>query len=468
MKIVFIVPASLIRRTLLYRIGGKLYGHTNVITGPLILGTILKQAGHEAEVYEELEKDINFGQICADADVVGIYAMTSSAPRAYELADCLRRPGRRIIIGGIHPSSMPEEASIHADQVIIGEAENVILNTVEGKIRDKIIYAPPVENLDAVPFPDYSILKTPCDTANIMTTRGCPFACSFCTTTRMFHPYRQRSIDSVIEELRYDKQLGFQYMNFEDDNFTADPARTKELLRRMIREHLTFKETFFFGRTDMGNDEEMLELLHEAHLNRVLVGIESLNQKSLDSIHKRQKLSDIERCAKALEKHKIRLIASLVLGLDDDTAEDIRRGVRFCRRIHAYQLQPAVLTPFPGTPVYQQLLKSKRMLTQKWQYFDMMNVTFRPVKMTAWQLQKEFLRAVKKFYNLPSAFTIMRIFGISSGFRRLGLWLVSRSGILFLRIYLFINKLSRYRLNHHSLYHFLQTVSAKRRNTAER
>ena len=84
----------------------------------------------------------------------------------------------------------------------------------------------------------------------------------------------------------------------------------------------------------------------------------------------------------------------------------------------------------------------------------MMNVTFRPVKMTAWQLQKEFLRAVKKFYNLPSAFTIMRIFGISSGFRRLGLWLVSRSGILFLRIYLFINKLSRYRLNHHSLYHF--------------
>ena len=114
----------------------------------------------------------------------------------------------------------------------------------------------------------------------------------------MFHPYRQRSIDSVIEELRYDKQLGFQYMNFEDDNFTADPARTKELLRRMIREHLTFKETFFFGRTDMGNDEEMLELLHEAHLNRVLVGIESLNQKSLDSIHKRQKLSDIKRCAK--------------------------------------------------------------------------------------------------------------------------------------------------------------------------
>ena len=161
MKIVFIVPASLIRRTLLYRIGGKLYGHTNVITGPLILGTILKQAGHEAEVYEELEKDINFGQICADADVVGIYAMTSSAPRAYELADCLRRPGRRIIIGGIHPSSMPEEASIHADQVIIGEAENVILNAVEGKIRDKIIYAPPVENLDAVPFPDYSILKNP-------------------------------------------------------------------------------------------------------------------------------------------------------------------------------------------------------------------------------------------------------------------------------------------------------------------
>ena len=205
----------------------------------------------------------------------------------------------------------------------MGEGESVILDVVEGRIRDKIVNAPCPEDLDRIPFPDYSILKTPCRSANIMSTRGCPFCCSFCTTSRMFHPYRQRSVDSVIEELRYYKKLGFHYMNFEDDNFTADRERAKEICRRMIREGLTFKETFFFGRTDLAKDEEMLDLLREAHLTRVLVGIESLNQKSLDAVNKHQSVDDIKKCTAVLAKHGIRLIASIVLGIDTDTKEDI-------------------------------------------------------------------------------------------------------------------------------------------------
>ncbi len=153
------------------------------------------------------------------------------------------------------------------------------------------------------------------------------------TTSRMFRPYRRRSVESVIEELRYYKRLGFQYMNFEDDNFTADPDYAKEICRRMIGEGLVFRETFFFGRTDMARDEELLSLLEQAHLNRVLVGIESLNQEALDAIHKGQRLSDIEACGRALSQHKIRLIASIVLGIDADSTEDIRRAVDFTKRI---------------------------------------------------------------------------------------------------------------------------------------
>lgn len=428
MKFVFITPASDMHRSPVYRLGNILYGHSNSITGPLVLGHILKNAGHTAEVYEELYQDIDW-RVCDDADAVCLYTMTSNAPRAYRIADQLRSRGKRVLIGGMHASALPKEALAHADQVVVGEGEAVIRDVAEGKITDPIVYSPCLKNLDDAPFPDYSLLKTPCTVANVLTTRGCPFRCAFCTTSRMFAPYRERSVENVLEELRYYKRLGFQYMNFEDDNFTADRKRTKEILRRMIDEGLVFRETFFFGRTDMAQDEEMLALLEQAHLSRVLVGIESLNQQSLDVIDKHQKISDIEACAAALGRHRIRLIASLVLGIDTDGPADIRRGVDFARHIHAYQLQPAVLTPFPGTPVYNQYEREERMVDHQWQYFDMMNVNFYPRKMTPWQLQKEFFHAVWKFYSFRGSFDVMKRFGFGYGMRRLGFWLVVRVAV---------------------------------------
>jgi len=421
MKIVFVVPAPLLRRVPGYRLAGKAYGQPNSITGPLILGGILKRAGHDVEVYEELNGKLDMKQFLK-ADVVCLYTMTSTAPRAYELADFAHRRGHsRVIIGGMHATVCPEEALQHADQVVTGEGENVITDIVEGRNTDKIVNAPPIEDLDTVPFPDYSILKTECDAANVLTTRGCPFRCTFCTTSRMFAPYRQRSIDNVIAELRIYKKMGFRYMNFEDDNFTADKERAKEICRRMIREKLTFQETFFFGRTDLARDEELLTLLKEAHLTRVLIGIESLNQKALDSINKHQNIDDIKAAAEACRKHGIRLIASVVLGLDEDSRKDIRRAVAFARSIDAYQLQSAILTPFPGTPVYQQYMEEGRMITSEWGNYDLVDVTYIPKHMTPWQLQDELYSAINYFYSFGSAFRIGRIFGAEYGWRRLNL-----------------------------------------------
>lgn len=429
MHIVFITPTTALRRLKIYRLGGKFYGHPNAITGPLILGGILKRAGHRVEVYEELYGSVPLNRCMKKADVFCLYTMTSTAPRAYELADMVHAStDARVIIGGIHASAMPEEAAEHADQVIVGEGESVILDVIEGRNRAKIVYTMPTQDLDELPLPDYSILKTPCDCANIMTTRGCTYRCTFCTTSRMFAPYRQRSVESVLDEIRMYKKMGFQYMNFEDDNFTADKERAKEICRGMIRENLVFKETFFFGRTDMAEDEELMDLLQQAHLNRVLIGIESLNQAALDEIHKGQKRSDIERAAKSCRDHRIRLIASVVLGIDSDTKEDIRRAVAFASEIDAYQLQPAVLTPYPGTPVYEQYKRENRMLVPDWEQYDMMNVTFRPKHMSPWELQNEFYNAVTKFYAFSASFRIGRLFGWGYGVRRLGLWFFSHAG----------------------------------------
>lgn len=365
MKIVFIVPTTGLKRFPPYRWAGRIYGQPNSITGPLILGGILKRAGHEVEVYEELNGKVPYNRLLKDTDIFCFSLMTSNAPRGYEQADMIhRRSGARVLMGGMHPTWMPEEALEHADQIIIGEGEKVILDVVEGRITEPVVRGPLIENIDEVPFPDYSILKTPCAAANVISTRGCPCRCSFCTTSRMFHPYRKRSVDNVIAEIRRYKEMGFRYMNFEDDNFTADKERAKEICR----------------------------------------------------------------AGEACKRHRIRVIASIVLGLDEDGLSDMDRSIAFAEFIHAYQLQPAILTPFPGTPVYRDYEAQGRILPGSWSRFDMMNVVFQPAKMSPWELQEEFFRACREFYTFSSAKDIRRIFGKEYGRRRWGLALMTRLG----------------------------------------
>ncbi|MGI6590523.1 MAG: B12-binding domain-containing radical SAM protein [Eggerthellaceae bacterium] len=428
----FVTPAAWLRRLKVYQYGARIYGTPDSITGPLILAAILKQAGHHVEAYEELNGSVPYDELIEKTDVLCLYTMTSNAPRAYQIADAFHERGHaRVLIGGIHASAVPEEALAHADQVMVGEGESTILDVVEGRLSDPIVYAQPVCDLDSVPWPDYSVLKTPVKAADIMTSRGCPFRCSFCTTSRMFDPYRKRSVDSVIAEIRHYHELGFEYMNFEDDNFTADKERAKEICRRIIDEHLQFKETFFFGRTDMADDPELLDLLAAANLNWVLIGIESLNQESLDAVDKHQSVEDIRRAGRACRDHGIQLIASIVVGIDTDTHEDIMHAVDFAKEIDASKLQPAILTPYPGTPVYEQYMREGRMLNDQesdWQYFDMMNATFQPKHMSPWDLEMEFYRAANRFYDRKSAFRMGRLFGWRDGVTRYVLGMLARLG----------------------------------------
>ncbi len=432
MNVAFITPASWLRRLPVYRAGAHLYGTRDCITGPLILGGILKQAGHNVEAYEEMYAKVNYDHLYGWADVVCIYTMSSNAPRAYDIADMFHENGHaHVLMGGIHASAVPEEALKHADQVLVGEGELTILDVVEGRITDPIVQCKPVMDLDSLPWHDYSILKTPCEAADIMTSRGCNYCCAFCTTSRMFKPLRRRSVDSVIAEIKHYHELGFEYMNFEDDNFTSDKERAKEICRRIIAENLQFKETFFFGRTDMANDPELLDLLAAANLNWVLIGIESLNQESLDAINKHQNLDDIRRAGEACRDHGIQLIASIVLGIDTDTHADIMRGVDFARSIEASKLQPAILTPFPGTATYKQYQSEGRMLVRNerdWGKFDMMNATFQPKNMSAWDLELEFFRAANRFYNFDHAREELERHGLRDGFSMFILAIGSRAG----------------------------------------
>ena len=147
------------------------------------------------EVYEELYKDLEPENI-KDADVICFYTMTSNAPRAYELAKIFQKEyKKRVIIGGMHASAVPEEAIKYADQVVIGEAENIIVDVIEGNAKGKIVNSPPVEDLDSIPFPDYSILKTPCKVANLMTSEVALLNVYFALLLGYFiHRYRTQTM----------------------------------------------------------------------------------------------------------------------------------------------------------------------------------------------------------------------------------------------------------------------------------
>ena len=222
--------------------------------GALILGTMMKARGWEVEVYVEDLRRIDYEAI-AGADLVGISTITSTAPRAYAIADRVRGMGIPVLMGGPHVTFLAEEALEHADYVIRGEGEKALaafIDAWEGRRDFSGIpnlslkvgrpgrpqpMLPMEKDLDAIPYPDFSLLKHDPGAGNstppipVQTSRGCPFDCSFCSVTGMFgKKYRFRSTDNIIGELkRYDKRGNAVF--FYDDNFAANPERTKELLR---------------------------------------------------------------------------------------------------------------------------------------------------------------------------------------------------------------------------------------------
>lgn len=153
------------------------------LLGPVYLGTILKNRGHEVEVYNENIHAPDYANL--KADLIGISILTPTAKRGYEIAK--RFPREKVIMGGVHASLLPGEALEHARQVVIGEAEDIIADVVEGRRPEPVVQGRPVKNLDALPNPDFSLIRgyrsNPL-VVPISTSRGCPFDCSFALSQR--------------------------------------------------------------------------------------------------------------------------------------------------------------------------------------------------------------------------------------------------------------------------------------------
>ena len=382
-----------------------------------LIGAGLKAAGHDVVIYCPQFSPIDWDDVLG-ADLVGISTTTSTAPAAYEIAARVREHGVPTIVGGSHVTFMADEALAHADYVARGEGGDTLmlelievlrgertLETIDGLsfTRDgEAVHNPPREacrDLDTLPVPDLTLIAGSSDrrgTTPIMTSWGCPFGCNFCSVTAMFgRKYRYRSPEHIMAEIEAKQPRS---IFFYDDNFAADKRRLKTLLRMMIARGRKIPWSAQV-RTDVTDDPELLELMRDSGCDRVALGLESVSQETLDGFDKSQSVADIVRALEALRRYGIKTHGMFVLGADSDTAATVRDTARFARKHDISTLMLNILTPLPGTPLFDELDAQGRIFDRHWDLFDGQHVVFSPGQMSPETLQAEVWRAYARFYS---------------------------------------------------------------------
>jgi radical SAM superfamily enzyme YgiQ (UPF0313 family) len=393
--------------------------------GLAVLGTLAKKAGYNVKIIYQEVTSLSFEHIVW-ADIVGFSITTSTAPEGYRLAHLVRIIDKQrdthtpIIFGGVHATFEPEEALSNGDYVLRGEADDTFIPFLEAmrykgdlslipaltyKIDDKVVNnAPPEKRTDmnTVPTPDMSLFEgyKPI-TGTVMTSRGCPFDCSFCSVTAMLgRKYRMRSIDLVMADL---EAVHNKYVFFYDDHFAADKKRTKELLERIIeaQKNNTIEPRQFSAqvRSDIAKDPELLDLMKRAGFYTFFIGFESINPEALEIFNKKQTFSDIEYSIREIHKRGIQIHGMFIFGSDADDKETFRQTIRFSRKNKIESIQFLILTPLPGTPHYNNLEEQGRIVSHEWNRFDAHSVVFLPKKMTPYYLQIMTIKAMIRFYS---------------------------------------------------------------------
>jgi radical SAM superfamily enzyme YgiQ (UPF0313 family) len=356
----------------------------------------------EVKITDENVEPIDFEE---DVDLVGVTGMVMHAPRAYQIAQRFRQRGIPVVMGGPHASSLPLEAKEHVDAVVIGEAENVW----EGLIEDfkngclKPFYkAEAFCSMERLPFPRLDLLrKDAYMTINcVQTTRGCPHQCDFCHVTHFFgKTYRCRPVDEVIEEV---KRLEGDFLVFIDDNIAGNRRYAKELFTQLkpLKKKWASQASMTLTR-----DPELLKLAAESGCVSLFIGVESLSSENLKDVNKSfNQVHQFEEAMKAVHDHDIMVVAGLIFGLDYDDEGVFERTLRFCERNRIELPSFFLLTPLPGTPLFQRMESEGRLLHKDWGQYNGATVVFKPRLMTEETLQRGFNWACKEAYSWGSIF----------------------------------------------------------------
>ena len=390
--------------------------------GSALLATMLRDMGYQVRAFVEDIAPVDW-QYVRGADLVCISTITNTAIRAYAIASRVRALGIPVVMGGVHPTYMPSEALEYADYVVRGEGERPLLSLVESldagspplsgikgiSYRDpgkKIIHTRKEDilddiELDALPDPDFRLVHgwKPSYVYPVSTSRGCPFDCNFCSVVPMFgRKYRFKSVERTLAELRYIKSIKKGTRFFVDDNFTANKARSKILLRAIIEEGL--RDCWVVqARTDVAKDPELIRLMADAGVHTIYIGFESINPKTLKKFNKKQELSDIVSSINIIRDNGMHIHGMFILGADTDDLDTIKKTADFAANSGIETVQIIALTPLPGTRLFEEIRGQGRLLHTDWSKYNLQHVVFRPQQMSPSTLQMETIKANKRFYS---------------------------------------------------------------------
>jgi radical SAM superfamily enzyme YgiQ (UPF0313 family) len=366
---------------------------------PLTTVAALTPPEHEVAICDENVQPLDLE---ADVDVVGISFMTALAPRAYEIADAFRARGKRVIAGGYHPTFLPEEAAEHFDAVVVGEAEGtwprVLADIEAGRLQR--VYRPHGQcDLSEIPMPRRDLTAGTAHhyvtTNAVQTGRGCRHSCRYCSITA-FHgrTHRSRPLPSVLEELR---GVPRDFM-FVDDNIIADREYARTLFRSMIPLR---KRWVAQCSLELADDPDLLRLAGRAGCIGLFIGIETLSEENLAAVEKG--FNDTQgylRRISRIRRHGIGIVAGIIVGMDGDDPGAFERTLRFLQKARIDAVQVNVMTPLPGTPLFDELRGRGRILDFDWSRYDFRHCVIRPARMSASQLQEGADWLYAQFYRL--------------------------------------------------------------------
>lgn len=389
---------------------GPLYRHRGGIFkrslryAPLTLTTLASLIPHELDyqirLYDEGIEDI---PLDLEADLVGMTVITGTAPRAYELARHFRTRKIPVILGGPHVTLIPDEAQEHADAIVTGYAEDtwpqLLRDFSAGRLQPRYSQHPGL-TLDHRPFPSRHLLNP----RHYLTmdvfeaTRSCIHACEFCVAPAAWgrKPY-QKPVSDVVEDIR---QQGGKKLIFVDLNLIADKHYAAQLFEALVPLKVQW---FGLSTTLIAQDLPLLQLMARSGCSGLLLGFETISPENLKQ-SKKQFNDPGQYCetVELLHQYNISVMGCFVFGMDHDTPDVFERTARFVVDTHIDLPRFAIMTPFPGTILFQRLWSEGRILTRNWELYDGQHVVFRPAQMSVAELQDGHERAWKYAYRWRS------------------------------------------------------------------
>ena len=357
-------------------------------------------------------------------DLACFSVINAQYQRTYQLAEIYRKRGIPVVMGGVHPTALPEETLEHADYIFMGEAEDTFrefLRDFENGNPKRIYKADEPTDLTKIPPPRFDLMKQfdYVDKFNrfpIQATRGCPRKCDFCFLPEIYGAkHRHKTVDQVIKEVETVKSMVDQpFISFTDENMFIDREFAHELVKRMIPMNVLWE---CYCDISAADDEELMDLLKQSHCTLLLIGLETVNPKNLES-HNPWKYNRIKNYRESIAKIQscgIGVAGLFIVGFDDDDLSVFDQIRDFAYETGLVDVEVSALCPFPGTRFYNRMEEEGRIINRDWEKYTWIHINFQPMKMSAGDIVSGLFRLFKDIVRIDRLIYQKRYFKSVAG-----------------------------------------------------